>query len=174
MRKILLLTMIAIVLFVLVGCGTKTVYIADPGSEPVDPNAHFSVGEVKDSSGFVFEADDDDTFDLKDAMRSSLQDKLNANNPIGDSFRYIVDVNILDYAPGNAALRWLAPGAGKTKLSVEAEIRAEGGKSYAIIQAARSIGFGGAFTIGAWKYVFDTVAEEIVEAIRNPENRKAP
>ena len=173
MRKILFLTMTVLV-FALAGCGTKTVYIANPSSESVEPNAHFSVGEVKDSSGFMFEADDDDAFDLKDAMRSSLQDKLTATNPIGDSSRYIVAVDILDYAPGNAALRWLAPGAGETKLSVEAEIKAEDGKSLATIQTARSIAFGGGFTIGAWKYVFDTVAEEIVEVIRNPEKRKTP
>ncbi|MDR3154537.1 MAG: DUF4410 domain-containing protein [Deltaproteobacteria bacterium] len=76
--------------------------------------------------------------------------------------QWTIDVEIKEYAPGNAFARWLMPGLGKTKLSVLARIEDPEGNAAARIPVERSIAMGGGFTIGAWKYVFDEVANELV------------
>ena len=79
--------------------------------------------------------------------------------------RWVINVTLLDYAPGNAFHRWLMPGLGATKLSVVAEVAYAQGPALAEIPVERSIGFGGAYTVGAWRYVFDEVAVAIVDAL---------
>ncbi|MDR1035492.1 MAG: DUF4410 domain-containing protein [Deltaproteobacteria bacterium] len=84
---------------------------------------------------------------------------------------WTVNVDIVKYEPGNAFSRWLMPGAGTTRLSVVANITNQTGLNAARIASERSIGFGGAYTIGAWKYVFDEVAKEIVQTLIDPKRR---
>jgi hypothetical protein len=172
MRKLMLTFVVVAMCAVASGCSTKSVYIDAPGSENVDPAAQFNVGNISDTSGFKFAADDQNAFNLADAMKASLQSALSMHVPQNAAKQYSINVEILQYDPGNAFLRWLAPTAGTTTLSVKAEVSDGDGKSYATIPVSRSIGFGGAFTIGAWKYVFDDVAKEIVSIVTNTKKRK--
>ena len=71
------------------------------------------------------------------------------------------------YSKGNAVARWMLPGAGKTILSVEARLKNDVGAIVAESQATESIGAGGLYTIGAWKRVFDKVANSLVTDIAN-------
>jgi len=70
---------------------------------------------------------------------------------------------IVQYEEGNAFGRWLAPGLGKTVLSVETSLEDLSGNVLLQSQVTRSVGAGGGFTIGAWEEVFNDVAEQIVE-----------
>ena len=174
MRKMMLVLAALAVGVILGGCSTKTAYIETPGSEYVDPAAQFNVGDITDSSGFQFAPDDEDAFNLADAMRESLQSELSKYVAQNTSKQYSINIDILKYAPGNAFARWLMPGAGATKLSVNAAIIDDEGGAAANIPVERSIAAGGGFTIGAWKYVFDEVAAEIVKIITDISKRKPP
>lgn len=173
MRK-LLLVLLMIPVLGLFGCSTKSSYTTLPGATYVEPTATFSVGEVTDTSGYSFEPDDKDAFDLKVAMKTSLVETLQNKSAFNESGKYTIDVVILKYAPGNAGLRWLLPGAGATHLSVIATIFDSNKAPQAKIPVERSISAGGGYTIGAWKYVFKEVAEEIVTVLTDIKNRKAP
>lgn len=173
MRRVVLIGIILSSLM-FVGCSTKSSYTTLPGATYVEPTASFHVGEISDTSGYTFEPDDKDAFDLKDAMRSSLVAELQKNNVYSEVGKYFIDIAILNYAPGNAGLRWLLPGAGSTKLSVIATIFDENKKAQAKIPVERFIAAGGALTIGAWKYVFQEVAEEIVKVLTDTSKRKTP
>ena len=60
----------------------------------------------------------------------------------------------------------MLPGAGATKLVTESEIYTPEGVLVAKIPVNRSIAAGGGYTIGAWKTVFDDVAQEIVKVLK--------
>jgi hypothetical protein len=77
-----------------------------------------------------------------------------------------LDVDIVDYEPGNAFKRWLLPGYGSTILQVQGQLIDVGAGSVAgTISHERSVFIGGAYTIGAWKVIFDSVADDIAREI---------
>jgi hypothetical protein len=162
-----------LILFLLSACSTKTSYNPISENIKVDPGSVFSVGEIKDDSGFVFPPDEEDTLILTDSMKDALVQALKTNNVFGDD-QFVITVKILSYSPGNAFHRWLLPGAGATKLKVEATILNQEGVAAASIPVERSIAAGGGFTIGAWKYVFVEVAEAIVDILTDPGKRNTP
>lgn len=82
----------------------------------------------------------------------------------GDDYR--IETEILVYEPGNAFKRWLMPDWGSTKFVTKSLIYDKNNTLIATVPVERSIGFGGAFTIGAWKDVIDEVAKEIIFAIK--------
>jgi hypothetical protein len=172
MKKIQHLALVLALVILTAACGTKSTYIPTPGAQTLNQADGFKVGQVSDLSGFQFKAGDSDAFDLKDAMTSALRAAIAGQGLTGDG--YSVDVNILAYEPGSAFARWLMPGAGATKLTVEASIADKSGAQVAKIPVERHISAGGGFTIGADKYIFEDVAKAIVTVIKNPAKAPAP
>ncbi len=67
--------------------------------------------------------------------------------------------------PGNAFARWLLPGLGATKLSIECTLR-EGNQEVGTITVDREVAVGGGYTIGEWKEVFEDVAKNVVKELK--------
>ena len=112
--------------------------------------------DASNKTGEVFEND------IENMMKAALQNELklySGSNEINESS---IDVLITQYTEGNAFGRWLAPGLSKTILTVEASLKDNSGAIVMQSQVTRSVGAGGGYTIGAWKKVFDDVAEELV------------
>lgn len=128
-------------------------------------NAHdgFMVGTVEDKSGYQPQGDDPQ-IDLEKAFREALMKAVEKQGIEGSD--YTIETKIVTYEPGNAFARWLMPGAGATKLATVSSVLDKEGKVAATIPVERSIGFGGAYTIGAWKSVLTEVADEIVLVIK--------
>ena len=169
MKKSILLSVMALSLLA-AGCGTKSTYIVTPGTPAINQAEGFKVVQVEDTSNFQFKPDDKDAFSLKEAMSAALGNALAKQGLTGAG--YSVNVNILAYAPGNAFTRWIIPGAGATLLSVEALIADKKGTQVAKIPVERHISAGGGYTIGAYKYIFEEVAQEIAAVIKNPAKAK--
>lgn len=163
MRKLFLLLAVVGMCFGMVGCSTKSSLEGLSSTMKVSQAAKFESGEVIDKSGFVFE-EKDDKIVLADAMKSSLSSALATEGIAGSD--YVIKTTILQYSPGNAFARWILPGAGATKLVTESEIFTPEGVLVAKIPVNRSIAAGGGYTIGAWKTVFDDVAQEIVKVLK--------
>lgn len=164
MKKAILFSVLALTLLA-AGCGTKSTYIATPGAKAINQADGFKVGQVNDLTGFHV-----DDFNLKDAMTAAMEAALAKQGLTGAG--YSVNVNILAYYPGNAFLRWLMPGAGATQLTVEAMIMDKKGELAAKIPVDRHISAGGGYTVGAYKYVVEEVAQEIAAVIKNPAKAK--
>jgi len=162
--KNLVMVVVAAAFLCLAGCSAKTDLVRPDGGAMLPANAQFEVAPAVDASGYVFE-DKGDAFSLSEAMTTSLTQSL------GDSAQkgapYVITTRIKEYAPGNAFARWVMPGAGTTKLSTETVITTADNIEVARIPVERSVGFGGAYTVGAWKHVFDDVAQLTVGVIKN-------
>jgi hypothetical protein len=142
MRKVIL-ALAAAACFAVMGCGTKVAYTPTPETAKVNPAGKFSIGDVTDTSGFVFPADEKDAFKLTDAMRDALKAELEKKTAFAMPGDYVLSINIDDYKPGNAFARWLMPGAGKTELSVVCSVADTDGKELSKIPARRYIAAGG-------------------------------
>jgi len=155
---------VAAVFLCLAGCSVKTDIVRPDGAGMLPANAKFTVAPAVDASGYVFE-DKGDAFSLSEAMTASLKQSLGDRAQTGAA--YVITTRIKEYAPGNAFARWVMPGAGTTKLSTESIITTADNIEVARIPVERSVGFGGAYTVGAWKHVFDEVAQLTVGVIQN-------
>ncbi len=125
------------------------------------------VGVVEDAVP-VAQKGDRAGFDFANELRLQLLSHLeNAGlTPATDADpAYTLNATIVHYQPGNAFSRWLMPGAGATVLSVEATLY-DGETEVAHVNALRSISAGGGYTIGAWRTIFDTVAQDVVEELK--------
>jgi hypothetical protein len=79
----------------------------------------------------------------------------------------IINTKIVEYDEGDAFKRWLLPGWGSTVLSLHCELKdSQSGSIVGNADARRTVSFGGAYTIGAWKTIFASVAKDVVNALR--------
>lgn len=121
------------------------------------------VGEVANKTGESFDIDIEAM--LKSAMEQQLSDEKLLGRE-GDADLVTMNVNIIEYRKGDAFKRWLWPGYGSTVLVIEATLLDSEGNVDATAQANRSVDAGGGYTIGAWKSIFEDVAEDLVEELR--------
>ena len=103
---------------------------------------------------------------LREALASALSDAGLAASAAADD-AYVLDLEIVEYEPGNAFKRWLLPFYGGTILRVHGElIDPQRNAVAARIDHQRSVLAGGAYSIGAWRSIFDSVARDIVRDLR--------
>jgi len=145
------------VLFVFTGC-SKHVTVNKDFSIPND--SKFIVAEVVNICGVNPEGESSEKL-LRDAVEKAM---LESGMPIGEE-DIELHLSITEYSPGDAFKRWLMPGWGETRLTVKCKIVDKKSQNEGEIEVQRSIAAGGGFTAGAWKYVFDEVAKEIVNKI---------
>ena len=123
----------------------------------------YSVGtvEVEDKTGKFYDLKDNYTVTglMQEAMEEALE-KAGKRGASSNSLTY--KVAVIQYQQGSAVARWMMPGVGKTILSVEGTVVDASGAVIATSQATESIGAGGGFTAGAWKYIFGNVADKLV------------
>jgi hypothetical protein len=75
---------------------------------------------------------------------------------------------LVEYDEGDAFKRWLLPGWGSRVLSLHCGLRdTASGKMVRTADARRTVSFGGAYTIGAWKTNFASVAKDVVSDLRS-------
>ena len=64
------------------------------------------------------------------------------------------------------------PGYGSTVLTVECALH-DGAKKVATVNARRTVDAGGGYTVGAWKTIFGSVAEDIVADLKKKFRKQA-
>jgi hypothetical protein len=149
------------------GCGAVSheaklldAYVAQDGSR-------IEVGAVTNATGQMPRVDDD-VVNIEKLLSDALTEKLRHDDFLwaGESARKLVLVSrIVEYEPGDAFKRWLLPGWGSTVVGVECELR-DGEQLVGTVRAPRTISIGGAYTIGAWRWIFSSVAADVVSELR--------
>jgi len=114
-------------------------------------------------------------FDYESYYRTELQAEL-AKKSVSVSTEassndLVLNTFILEYAAGNAFKRWLFPGYGSSICTLRVEVISQSSQQMvAVINARRSISFGGAYTIGAFKTVFRDVARAVAKQLAEQMN----
>jgi hypothetical protein len=162
MKRIVLLIFLCLAM---AGCSTKAQLVPQTESGKTIMADSFAISGVEDRSGYAFESAEEN-FSLAEAMRTALNKALTKEHLERADSEYVLVTTIVSYSPGNAFKRWLLPGAGATELKTETAIMDREGTVLATVPVERSIAAGGGYTIGAWMYVFDDVAEATVDVLK--------
>ena len=110
-------------------------------------------------------------------MRAALEEALAEHNIAwqGDTAadRFVLEVTVDDYEPGNAFARWILPGYGATIIHVSGRLTdISTGEIAGKLDYERGVYAGGAYSIGAWETIFGTIADDIATQLSNRINNK--
>ncbi len=122
------------------------------------------LGPVTNETGKTFDIDLSKM--LSDALREELKSDQLLWTEQAQGDRLVMTSKILEYEEGDAFKRTLIAGWGSTVLSVHCELKdGAGGKLVGAVNARRTVSIGGAFTVGAWKTVFASIAGDLVNEL---------
>jgi len=132
----------------------------------IRPGAKIELGTVTVPPDSAYE------IDVAGMMDSALEKSLADHNiawqgdPAAD--RFVLDVVIDNYEPGNAFKRWLLPGFGSTIVHASGKLTdMSTGNVAGELDHERAVHAGGAYTIGAWQTVFNGIADDITTQLQN-------
>ncbi len=127
------------------------------------PGTNVEVEAVSNATGQTFD------IDVEQMFWAALSEKLGhaqLSRPGTSGPKLALRTKIVEYEKGDAFKRWLLPGWGATVLSVHSDVM-DGGRLVGTIAARRTVSAGGGYTIGAWKTIFNSVADDIVSDLKS-------
>jgi len=154
---------------VLTGCGAVSHEAALRGNYVPERGIRIEVGKVSNATGQTPTVDGE-LVNIEQLLTEKLTEKLRHDDFLwagGQGRRLVLSSRIIEYEPGDAFKRWLLPGWGSTVVAVEGELHDETNAVVGTVRARRTVSFGGAYTIGAWRSIFSSVAEDIVSELRS-------
>jgi uncharacterized protein DUF4410 len=157
----------AVLTVLLAGCGSVSHQAQFEPTYVPKADTRIEVGPVTNDTGKTFDVDVSKM--LADALTEQLtSDQLLWATPQQETGHLIIATKIVDYDEGDAFKRWLLPGWGSTVLSMHCELKdSASGKLIGSVDARRTVSFGGALTIGAWRTIFASVAKDVVKELRS-------
>jgi uncharacterized lipoprotein YajG len=164
MPRLSIAVLLGVVLF-LAGCATSPETAKIQSGRLPQPGAKIALASIGNKSGAKFECN------VENLLRNSIVQALKEENLFVDKSikgpDFTLSLFLTEYRPGNAFKRWLLPGYGGTVLAVDGELRdAKDNGLIATVTHKRGVYAGGAFSIGAWEYIFNTVAADIARDLR--------
>lgn len=161
------LCVVALVCLVLSGCLAtgKPMTWKDKGFQ-FSEQAIFIIKPVVNKTGKTFEED------IPTILTSHLKDQFKAKSltVVNDTDQpktvFFVESDLLVYVTGSAFKRWLAPGAGKTQCTLKSRLIDKISKQMvAEIVAAKEVGAGGLYSVGAEKSILKDAASDIASEV---------
>lgn len=147
---------------VLYGCGTVDHKLTLKDNYAPKIGSGIEVGKVTNETGQTFEVN------MEQLMREALTEQLTKESMLvtqASANKIGITSKIVEYDEGNAFKRWLLPGWGATVLAVQCDLK-EGSQLIGSVEARRTVSAGGGYTIGAWRYIFTHLAEDVVEELK--------
>lgn len=150
----------------IVGCATTKPMLQMGEGVSLAGYKAFEVMPVINETGKVFE------FNVEDKLTQNIKSKMKEKGYVINEEKeekvsmLIIKSSLVAYAPGNAAKRWLLPGAGKTRCTVRTSlIDKMTGELIGEIVIDEEVGTGGLFSVGADKWILKVVAKSISNEI---------
>jgi hypothetical protein len=161
-RALLPLALMVFIAALATGCGSVSTHLTMEPGERLASTDRFWIAEVLDQSSQP--TDVDATGLLRTALHGALsKQSLSAS---GQTDAVALNAAVVEYAKGNAFKRWLWPGFGKTVLATVVELN-RAGRPIGRVNAQRTVTAGGAYTVGAWKSVFEDVSRDIARELKS-------
>jgi hypothetical protein len=160
MKRAVYFLLVVMSLSALWGCGSTREELSAPASVPAVSNVQIRVVDVSNDTRELYDVD------VIGMMWNALEDSLRKRGmlwtPDAPGLPLLLEARVLKYQEGNLWLRPILPMWGKTVLTAKCEVKGEG-RVVASAETNESITFGHeTFTVGAWRKVFATVAEDLV------------
>lgn len=149
------------------GCGSASRNVRFDEGYRCPPGARIEVPPAENATGRTF-GEIDVGMRLSEELASALRAEgiLAETSTAGES-RLRLPCKVAGYEPGSAFKRWLWPGYGSTVLDVKCEIRETAtDRVVGSAEARHTVDAGGAYTAGAWKYIFRNLSADLAKAIK--------
>jgi Domain of unknown function (DUF4410) len=158
--------LIAVVALAASGCGSVSNSAQFESGFTPKADTRIEVGPVTNDTSQTFDVN------IQQMFTDALTERLQTDNLLWTAApppdHLIIATKIVEYDPGNAFKRWLLPGYGSTVITLHCELKdSTSGKLVGSVDAHRTVAFGGAYTIGAWKTIFASVAKDVVSDLRS-------
>jgi hypothetical protein len=127
-------------------------------------DVRIKVAKVVNETGFTFD------IDIEKMLSDTLEEQLNEENLLclGELEPNLFIVSrIIGYKKGSAFKRWMMPGWGATELSIRCDLKDDQNNLVGSAMANREIFAGGLYTVGAWETIFNSVANDVAEDLRD-------
>jgi tetratricopeptide (TPR) repeat protein len=160
MKKFLFIFYGLVFMTVATGCGTVNHKVDFKDNYLPPSGTKIELGRVVNKTGEEFD------IDIRGMLSYSLEKTLKEKELLWSSYeapRLLLESNIIEYKKGDAFKRWLLPGWGATILIVRCDLVDDDNNIVGSVKATRTVSAGGAYTIGAWKTIFDNLANDVVE-----------
>lgn len=159
-RNINLITLLIVVIGSFIG-GCATPGTKGPGKAlSLNPDYKYKIKQITVTDTEKYEIDAAEL--LRTALENSLREKGLLLEDASQKEHYVISAQILDYDMGNAFKRWLMPGYGSTALGVHTDVLdSETGETMTFMEHRQTTAAGGLYSVGAWEYIFTTVANDI-------------
>ena len=149
---------------ILSGCAAQTSGTGPGKTLALNQSYKYNIEKIE-----IYEAKKHEV-DIKKVLRNSLDKALSDKDLLWDGSPnkkyYAISMRIIEYEMGNAFKRWLLPTYGSTVLSVHTDvIDLEKNEIVTYMEHKQTIAAGGAYSIGAWKYIFNNVTKDIATDI---------
>ena len=151
-----------LLLAIVTGCGTVQHKVDFKNNYTPQATSMIEVGSVTNETGKTFD------IDIEKMLSDALAKKLESEKLLwtgNESPKLLLESKIIEYKKGDAFKRWLLPGWGSTVLIIQADLR-KNGQIVGSVKAKRTVSFGGLYTVGAWKTVFENLANDVVKDLQ--------
>ena len=162
-RAFLSFPLVSLLLF---GCASSPPALRMETAESLNSYGIFEVATVTNDTGKTFD------FDIAEELGKQIKSRLETRGYVvaagsgGTEKVLIIKSSITAYEPGSAFKRWLAPGAGKTQATVMTSlVDKRTGEVVGEMLSADAVGSGGLYSIGADRWLLESIAKSIVENI---------
>jgi uncharacterized protein DUF4410 len=164
-KNVALLCLLGSLVIAAAGCGSVSHSAQFEPTFVPKADTRIEVGAVANETGKTFD------IDLQKMFSDALSEQLQSGNLLwtqGQQGEHlIIATKIVEYDEGNAFKRWMLPGWGSTVITLHCELKESvSGKLVGSVDARRTVTFGGAYTIGAWRTIFADVAKDVVKELR--------
>ncbi len=159
MKRLIFSVILIFMIITISGCASHQHAVNLQKSFVPKEDTKVKVAEISNKTGFNYE------INIEQLLKSAFVKQLKTNNLLADENSkniIILNVDIMKYSEGSAFKRWLMPGWGKTELTITAKLYSNN-QEIGTLKATREIIAGGGYTIGAWEYVFNDLAEDVIE-----------
>jgi hypothetical protein len=163
MKKALYFFAFAVSLAALWGCSASREELPAAAVTPAVSNVKIRVVDVSNDTRELYDVD------VIGMMWNALEDSLRKRGmlwtPDASGLPLVLEAHVLKYQEGDFWLRPILPMWGKTALTVQCDVKSEG-RIVASAEAKQSITLGHeTFTVGAWRKIFASVAEDLVSQL---------
>lgn len=147
----------------LIGCGATQFDSQLPDTFTMIAGQTIEFSPIENVTGKTLEIPVDQIFNKY--MANLLKERKLLNLSPDPAF-LVLKTKLIEYEPGNAFGRWLLPGLGTTVCTVHAELLDK--KTRALVgrmESRQTVSFGGAYSIGADKYICERAADDLIDEI---------
>jgi hypothetical protein len=127
------------------------------------PKGPFELGKVTNATGQTYDVN------VESLLTDALTIKLSNQGLLwteGPDPKVLLSCQVVEYDEGSAFKRWLLPGWGATVLAIQCDMK-DKERQIGSLDARRTVSAGGAYTTGANLYIFQQVAEDVVQDLRS-------